>query len=325
MSNIIIPLNGTDFYYKNGSLHLGIPANIPVGSIDPYYPNLPKFLSDAILRQRHFGNYLADGLQTGHLTINRQTGLAEFNSRIGKSQFIGYVFEAMTVRMINDNLSTIGKNVLCWISHRTGKSTPTDKYIKQYEAIGTGSVDTSKRHSFYFEPGANTDVMFVRAVPKKRSRIVEFEPLTINGSTATASLQVKAITTNVRDEIIMPLLNEKYRHVLTYLVNPRTGVHTYYECMDEIKRMYTDRRLTWDEYQRLLTSIIQPSDMGMDQNFINEYYQYLYRNHPMNIQHDDLTNAAANIEIASFVKGEGLILPSDMKLQDDPDDTPPRY
>jgi hypothetical protein len=317
MSNLLAHPNDFQFYGTDGMLHMGISLDIPIGAINPSYPGIPQFLSQAILRKRHLNNYLEDGLQTGHLTLDPNSGNTSFTSKQDKSSFIGFVFEAMTVRQINDNLSTIGKNVICWISHREGRSTPGMRFINQWEAIGTGLAHTQQNYNRYYEPNSNTDVLFVRAVKKKRQNIVDFEPLNINGTNVTAALQVKAITGNVRREIIIPLIEKKYSHVLTYLYNPYTRVHTYDECMGELGRMFYDGIFGYEELQKYQRSIICPNMIGIDQQYVNEYYNFVWHNHPLVITQTDLTNAAANLEISGYVKSKGLLLPSNLTLHEE--------
>jgi hypothetical protein len=326
MSNLLVTPNNEEYIGLDGMLHIGVPVTIPQGAINPYYPGVSPVLSKAVLRHRHLNNYLEDGLQTGHLKLDASSGNTVFVSQLAVSQFIGFVFEAMTVRQINANPETVGKRMMSWCSNRRGRSTPNMGFIREYEAIGTGLADTQRKFPSYFEPGCNTDIKFVKAVHKKRQRKVYFEPLTVMGTKVAAGVQVKAITGNVKSEILRPLMDGRYSHVLTYLYNARTGVHTFDECMDELKRMFRNHEIGFDEMCDLQDSIIYPGQIGIDQNYVSEYYNFILNNHPMVLTPTDLTNAAANLEISGTVSASGLILPSHMNLQDDLDDqNPPRF
>ena len=320
MSNLLVTPNDEEYIGFDGLLHIGLPVSIPIGSIDPYYPGLSPILSRAALRQRHLNNYLEDGLQTGHLRLDSSSGNTTFVSKLAKSQFIGFVFEAMTVRQINENPISVKKRMISWCSHRNGRSTPSMRFIDKYEAIGTGLARTEQSYPSYFEPGCNTDIKFLCPVYNKRLRKVDFEPLTIMGTKIPAGVQVKAITGNIKAEIINPLRYGKYSHVLTYLFNPNTRVHTYDECMNELRYMYRSGEIGYEEMCNLQDSIIYPGQIGIDQRYVDEYYNFIWQNHPMVITPTDLTNAAANLEISGVLSGSGLILPANMTLNEDMDD-----
>jgi len=60
------------------------------------------------------------------------------------------------------------------------------------------------------------------------------EPATIVNTTIPASVQIKAVTSNERTNIIEPLICGQYDNVIAYLRHP-SGEHSYEVCIREIE------------------------------------------------------------------------------------------
>lgn len=236
-----------------------------IGFLDPNHKKISPEMKKEILIKRYHGDLISDGLESGILTMN-QWGIIEVNSKQNLPTIKGFVLESFLVRMMNEN-KQIGMNAFNWCSNR--KRGVNNDFFDEYHAIGTGFLSTKNQYLTFYEPQSNADIKFIR---KNNYNIWELA-LRVDAK-IPAGIQIKAITSNEKHEIIKPLINGKYTHVVTCL-NSTNGIHSFDICMDIIKSMYNNNEIDHNQRENLEKSIFSPSKIGIDQYDINNYSEYI--------------------------------------------------
>jgi hypothetical protein len=280
-----------EYIDQNGVLRYEIPLEV----VNLTHPNLPPQIRKILLTKQYYGQYLEDGLQTGHVKLDRW-GVATFQSQATFASYLGFALEAYVVRKLNEPFSQAKNIAMLWCSNRMQNKR---EWFDAYTAIGTGLKNTESNYPSYYSRTDTSDVRFVRAFTNKKTKVSTLEPLNLNGTRAPAGIQIKAITGNERTEIIDPLLSGKYSSVLTMLKRPgNTSLHSYDVCMDLIKDLFRGHVIGLDDRNHLERSIRRPVLVGFDEYDIACYVDYIAHYFP-NFSHPDPTlTAAANIEIS---------------------------
>lgn len=147
-----------------------------------------------------------------------------------------------------------------------------EEYNQQCFPLGFGlnSAFNFRKQSFDTKNPHN-DIVFL----KKNQR--DGRILTNNKSNSdNVGFQVKAITTNVIDTIITPIIKGKYSQVLTLLETQDSYgniIHTKEKCL-----LYVNshkNKFNKFERRKLENFIISPGDIGIPQQTINNYYDYM--------------------------------------------------
>lgn len=271
----------------------------PISFLDPSHPNISPEVKFLILKARYHDQLIADGLETGHLKIGIN-GLVHFTTKQPIYSIAGFIFEAFIVRLINENMLTIGKKSFEWCTER--RKTKLD-FIQQFKAIGTGFTTTKSVYPNYYVAQHNLDVLFLR-----KNKIDIVEPATILNTNNTAGIQIKAITGNEKQEIIEPILKGKYKRVLTFLRHPN-NIHSYEICLNIINQMYLNGEIGLDEKNDLSTRICYPEMLGIDQRDVDDYYSYIVRWFHGEAPIIEDINLGIGLEIKGFKYANGLLLP----------------
>lgn len=111
------------------------------------------------------------------------------------------------------------------------------------------------------------------------------------------------------EEIIQPMLNNKYLSVLTLLKRP-DGTHTADFCMDTVRRLSREGKI--DELQRrhLERGICHPEQIGLDQQEIDWYREHATACYQGRAPLDSACEDALAIEVKSWKYSEaGVLLP----------------
>lgn len=278
-----------EYLDQNGILRIEIPLEV----INLTHPNLPPQVRSILLTRQYYGQYLEDGLQTGHVKLNRWG--ASFESQATFATYLGFALEAYVVRKLNEPFSRMKPTAMLWCSNRMQNK---KEWFDAYTAIGTGLKNTESNYPAYYSRTDTSDVRFVRTFTNRKTKVSTLEPLNMNGTRAPAGIQIKAITGNERTEIIDPLLSGKYSTVLTMLKRPNSGVHSFDICMDLIREMFRGHVIGLDDRNHLERSIRRPMLLNFDEYDIGCYVEYIARHFP-NFSHPDPTlTAAANLEIS---------------------------
>ncbi len=294
----------------NGSASI----SIPLAALDPSHPEIPGFLKNEILKQRHYHNFIADGVSTGHLKLVKEAfrdAAYKFTSKLPLPSFAGFVFEAFTIRALNYNLDMRGR-AIAWSSNRrnVGKG-----FASKFKAIGTGLPETKTKYANLYAPQDPMDVKFVQERYHKITREYYFDILEIMGTNLPAGIQVKAITGSEKSEIIEPILSGRYFRVLTYLRHA-DGLHSYYECMRILENMHKAGEIGLEERMRVADAIKSPELLGISQSVVDDYYGYIKHAHRGMIDGDDLVWQGAELEIKFHKGGGGILVPDTLGESD---------
>jgi len=283
---------------KNTDNELPLSFNTPISILDPFHESIPPELKKEILRQRYHDKLIADGIETGHFQVTAQ-GIT-FVTKQPIYSFAGFIFEAFSVRIVNDNINTIGKYMFSWCTKREKVK---NDYINQFKAIGTGFITTKSAHPDFYSFQHKFDILFIRY------KNGLYEPATLLGTTREAGIQIKAITGNEKSEIIEPLISGKYTNVLTYLRHPDTKIHSYEVCMEIIKELYRQRSITLDRKNDLESRIKSPEMLGIDQRMVDEYYEYICAWYQGRATWDMNIYDGIGLEVKGYKYSNGILIP----------------
>ena len=259
--------------------NLGLNPNI----LDPFHPDLSASDQYETLKARYEEQLIADGLETGHFVLNDK---GEFKVTISQSlpSVVGYIFEAFTVRILNDRKDSVGKKAFLWSTERSKVKTG---FLEQFHAAGMGFPATKSDLPQLYNPTSRQfDVIFYRLNPKRNVP----EPATVNPTTNPAGIQVKAITGQEKSEIIDPLLQGKYSRVLTYLRHT-DGRLSHEACMDLSRSMKPEQR------DFLEKAVVSPEMLGIDQREVDEYYRYVQAWYQQQAEQDEIIERGLGIQI----------------------------
>ncbi|MFT8780913.1 hypothetical protein HK27_12055 [Acetobacter orientalis] len=271
-----------------------------------------------VLEAKYHSDFLRDAQQTGQL-VNHD-GHWFLRTNLGLPQFSGLVLEAAVVRHLVENVGS-RRSAIAWCSRAAGMY-PNSNFIKKWLPVGRGAMSTKVNHLWCFDSNdPHLDIVFLKETPErarlKNPYLPPFEPLTMEGTTVHAGIQVKAITCNEADQIVDPLISGKYAHVLTLLNRP-DGQHSYDECLRLLSLARQEGRIDIHRYYNLCNSVRNPSQIGIDQYYINglyEYISYWYQGRAHNIT--QILDGAKSEQQASS-RGGCLFLPSSEIIQPNP-------
>ncbi|MBS0961357.1 hypothetical protein [Acetobacter thailandicus] len=245
--------------------------------LDPRHPGVranPILLARS-LEARYREAFYRDAIQTGHVEVFN--GRPFYRSKLGMPQFAGLVLEAHVVRHLAENRHAL-QVAITWCSRRAGVF-PSFKFVNKYLPVGTGLKNTKLEHKRWFDSSdPHFDIMFFKKVPPAERRmnplLPALQPLTIEGTTIPAGIQVKAITCNEEEQIVTPLIDGTYSHVLT-LLQHANGVHSYNECLRLLGIARQSGRINHEKYLQLKGAVFCPQQLSMDQYNINYFYEYI--------------------------------------------------
>lgn len=274
--------------------------------LDPGHPWVlqNKQLRARILEDRYRDVFIQDALETGHCFLDA-AGQLVFRTNEPAASFVGLALEAYVVRCINDKMRLIGRRALQWCSLRS--SQPHDSFVDKFFAIGTGLTKTRVKHPFFYAPQSGVDVIFLRPAKKSVTPAVTHQPLTLMGTDVAAGIQIKAVQGNEMEEIIRPMLDNKYLNVLTLLKRP-DGKHTADYCMDIIRRLSVKGKITELQRRHLERGICRPEDIGFDQREIDWYREYTTACYEGRVPSDDSMLDALAIEVKNYKYSEAGVL-----------------
>ena len=271
-----------------------------ISKLDPFHPGLSDSDRYEVLKARYEEQLIADGLETGHFVLDNK---GEVKVAIGQRQLpsvAGYIFEAFTVRILNDRRDSVGKKAFLW---STEKSKVKTGFLEQFHAIGTGFPSTSSSLPQLFNPTLRQfDVIFYRLNPKRNVP----EPATVNQTTNPAGIQVKAITGQEKSEIIDPLLRGEYRRVLTYLRHT-DGRLSHEACMDLSRSLYRSQQIDQEQFHFLEEAVVSPEMLGIDQREVDEYYRYVQAWYQQQAAQDEIILHGLGIPINEMKYNGSLI------------------
>ncbi|MBE4325664.1 hypothetical protein HJ057_12235 [Vibrio parahaemolyticus] len=236
--------------------------DLPLSLLNHRHKAIDSHLKIAILADLLKNKIIEDGIETGNFEIGKD-GQLFLKTNMNFESFAGFMFESYCVNEINTSKIIKEKCYRC----ATGKYYARDS-INTYYAIGTGLLTTKSKHTHLYSTSSNMDILFVR----DNEKLNVSEPANIKDSTIHAGIQLKAIRSNFKEEIIEPILSGKYDKVLT-LLNKDSRMHSYDECRAIIRRMWYKSLITEEEKIKLYESIYSPEQLGFDRQEIEDYYE----------------------------------------------------
>lgn len=281
------------------------------GDFSVFDPGHPWVRQNAMLRARVLEDryrevFIQDALETGHCFLDASRQLI-FMTNEPAASFVGLALEAYVVRCINDRKRLVGRLALQWCSYRSSR--PHDSFVDKFFAVGTGLAKTRAKYPFFFAPQSGVDVIFLRPAKKSVAPAVTHQPLTLMGTDVAAGIQIKAIQGNEMEEIIRPMLDNKYLSVLTLLKRP-DGRHTADVCMDTVGRLFTKGEINETQRRHLERGICRPEQIGLDQREIDWYREYAMAAYEGRVPADDAVMDALAMEVKNYKYSEaGVLLP----------------
>lgn len=261
-----------------------------ISKLDPFHPEFSESDRYEILKARYEKQLILDGLETGHFVLNNKREVAVTIGQQPLPSVAGYIFEAFTVRTLNNRKDSVGKKAFLWSTERNRVKAD---YLEQFHAAGIGFRSTKDASPQLYNPTLRQfDVVFYRWNPKRNVP----EPATVNQTTNPAGIQVKAITGQEKAEIIDPLLQGEYRRVLTYLRHT-DGRSSYEACMDLGRGMYRSQQIDREQIHFLEEAVVSPEMLGIDQREVDEYYRYIQAWYQRQAAQDEIILHGLGIQI----------------------------
>lgn len=273
---------------------------VPYSLLDASHPALTREQRKRVLKEKYEQKLIADGLETGILRLDNN-GEIFVNSKQNLSVFKGFIFEALTVRLINDYFDTIGKECFLWCTERKQVKS---NYLSKFKAFGRGFLSTKSNLPQVYNVTHKFDVQFYYINTERNEPEIE----TISNTKIEAGIQVKAITGNEDNEIIQPLLSNKYTHVLTYL-RDKYNNHSYHKCINIIRNMKAKGQITHEKMMELENRVHCPEQLKITQNWIDEYDVFISDWWNGHVKGDDIIRDAVNNEISGYKYANSILIP----------------
>ena len=270
-----------------------------IPKLDPLHLDFSDSDRYEILKARYEEQLIADGLETGHFVLNDK---GEFAVAISQPlpSVAGFIFEAFTVRTFNEKKNSVGKEAFLWSTEKRRVNTA---FLEQFHAVGIGFPSTRDSLPQLYNPTLRQfDVIFHRLNPHGKMP----EPAVVKGTTNPAGIQVKAITGQEKPEIIDPLLQDKYRRVLTYLRHT-DGRLSYEACMDLSRSLYQSQQIDQEQFHFLEEAVFSPEKLGIDQREVDEYYDYVQAWYQRRAAQDEIIRHGLGIQINEMKYNGSLV------------------
>lgn len=277
-------------------------ADFPVSALDTRHPEMPEHIRKRAIFDKFKDRIIADGLETGNCEL--VNGNLVMKSRLGMEQFAGFVFESWLVYEFNYN-KRYGLEAFKWCTER--RDFRVEKSFEAYKAVGTGLITTKSLYASFYEPHSNADIVFLR----KNEVRDEMEYATVDKLSIPARIQVKAIKSNFKRDIVDNVVSGKYRHVIT-LLNDSTGRPSYIRCHEILRDMLKNKQIKHEDFFRFIHSIQGPVYFQLDQRDIEDYYLFIQDWYEGFEKPDDGIENAVFQESASWKYRNGLIVPVDV-------------
>jgi hypothetical protein len=243
--------------------------------LDPRHAAISSDDIGHILEQRWHQQLAQDGLDCGKFVL--RNGRLRVAIQADLPVVIGHVFEAWTVRVLNDRARSTGRLVFKWVTERERLRT---NVFEPFSAVGVAFPMT---HASLHNPAMRQfDVIFVRMNAEQGVP----EPALVLGSSIPAGLQVKAIRSGEAEQIIEPIISGQYRRVVTYLRHT-DGRHSADAVEEELCRRRRLGIIDEASAERVRNAVRRPDALGVEQREVDEYFDYLTRWYAQQAEEDD--------------------------------------
>lgn len=229
-----------------------------------------------LIKKLYSKELLLDAIDSDYIDIKTGDTIEKLN-RQSVEVVAGFIFESFITRKINES-SNIKRNIIKWITDSERRL--SEKEADKYHAIAVGSKRIRNIFPQFYKPlDPSIDIMFVNK---------DGEPL-LNRRGYYAYLQIKAITSNYKEQIIENIKNidgyvqpgnhyflgpPKYDKVLT-LLKDKNGIHSYQLCIEILKKEHSQGLISSQHYVSCEQRIQFPEAFGFNQNEIDNYYELI--------------------------------------------------
>jgi hypothetical protein len=219
----------------------------------------------------HRENFLHDAL-TSNFAVRNQNGEIELQL-INKTEesFVGSLFEAWVCRELMDNPAA-GLTAFRWATKRPGaRQTSYRRFVPFVTASATLKNDAYTAQ--FYNTGDSSDIRFYAIQPEQE--IFNYKPglAPIDGTTIAAGIQVKAVRTNLMEQIIAPLIENRYQTVLT-LLKTEQGWPSAWACYNILRTLIANNEISAEEGMYLMGRIKGPEEIGLSQLRVDDYAHF---------------------------------------------------
>ncbi|MDR3594918.1 hypothetical protein [Clostridium sp.] len=222
-----------------------------------------NLLCEEVYNRRNL-NYINDIIKNKLLTTNENYLSTYISSRIG------YCFESF----VSFYLSIDDSVRLEMLKKCFRNPNKTSAYNEKITCVNLGSYSTELyKPEIYDTHNPHFDTIFAKINKQGINQITNCK-----SDFKTVGFQIKAIKSSLVTKIINPIYQKKYPIVLTLLeCENEYGdiIHTKAQCITKINS--SEKKFNKKERQYVMDSIVSPEEIGIPQNIINEYYNYMYK------------------------------------------------
>lgn len=244
---------------------------VPAAMVNPSSALLLPEQSYELMVMNHRDNFLNDAL-VSNFAVRNQSGEIELQL-INKTEesFLGSLFEAWVCRELIAN-PLAGLAAFRWATRRPGAwPTTYSRFVPFVTANPAlkGDVYTAP----FYSTSDNSDIRFYAVKPTAMNSIHAPGLALIDGTTIPAGIQVKAIRKNLTEEIIKPLIENRYESVLT-LLPAEQGWSSAVSCQTTLRLMIANRQIDPGLGLQLMGRIKGPEDIGLSRSRVNDYANF---------------------------------------------------
>jgi hypothetical protein len=244
---------------------------VPASAVNPMHSAMSDEARLNVLQIQYRRVSVLDAYFSGNTYTHPTTGVLQLVTTRPEPSFKGLVFEAALARWCRESPATTGKRVFAWCTQRSINRI-TDDFFAKYTAFvrNDKTLQRRKATAILYNTGSPFDVQFYSM--NERHGLPEVA--TVVNTNVEAGVQVKAIAGNEMEEIIKPILDGRYTHVLTML-NHDNGQHSFEVCMTILNNLNRNGKITSDQYALVTSRLTYPQALGIDQQMVNSYSFYL--------------------------------------------------
>lgn len=286
---------------------------VATSAVKALHPSLSEAERHQILDTMYRNVTYLDAFVTGNLFVHPVTGILMFRTKRSEQAWKGFVFEAALARWCREQPDKIGKQVFGWCTGRNPNQI-SDTFYQRFTVFvrGDKSLLDKRETAILYNTGCPFDVQFYSLNPQHGLP----EVATIKDTKIEAGVQVKAITCNEMAQIIQPILNGEYTHVLTLLNHP-SGQHSYSVCQTILNNLLNSGKITLEEYAYVSQRITHPGKLGIDQQMIEEYSAYLSACYHAGAAWTGDVWDALSMEVVKdvYMSQGGVLIPKNLPIQ----------
>lgn len=219
----------------------------------------------------HRENFLDDALRS-NFAVRNQNGDIELQLINKKEEsFVGSLFEAWVCRELIKNPEA-GLSAFCWATGRPGAYKTSYLRFVPFVTASAKLKDDVYTSQFY-NTADTSDIRFHAVKPLTDSSNYKPGLAPVEGTTIAAGIQVKAIRTNLMDQIIKPLIENQYQTVLTLLATAE-GWPGALACRNILQNLVRNREISSELGVYLMGRIKGADEIGLSQFQVDSYAKF---------------------------------------------------